>query len=155
MTDFGSYRAQPVSFFAGPNLPPAAFSGVRSRRLVAFGVDFILVSLLAVTLWTVLFVVTFGLSAFFIPPLWPLVAFFYNGLSVSGRNMATPGMRLFDLQMRVVDGAPVGFIMAGVHAVLLYASWMFPPVFLVSLVTPDKRCLHDIFAGVVVVRRPD
>jgi uncharacterized RDD family membrane protein YckC len=39
--------------------------------------------------------------------------------------------------------------------VLLYVSWLVPPVFLVSLVTPDKRCVHDIFAGVIVVRRPD
>ena len=64
-------------------------------------------------------------------------------------------MRVCDLEMRAVDGAPVSFLMAGVHGVLLYFSWIFPPIFLASLFTPDKRCLHDIFAGVVVVRRPD
>ena len=156
MTDFGSYpRTQPVSMFATPNLPAAAFAGVRSRRMVAFGFDFVLVSILAFLLYGALFVVTLGFSAFLLPPLWPFVAFFYNGFSVSGRNHATPGMRMFDLEMRAPDGAPVSFIMAGVHGALLYVSWLFPPVFLASLFTPDKRCLHDIFAGVIVVRRPD
>ena len=58
------------------------------------------------------------------------------------------------LQMRMDGtGDRVPFINAAVHAVLFYVSWMFPPVFLVSLVTEDKRCLHDIFSGVIFVRR--
>ena len=156
MTDFGAYqRSNPISFFASPDLPAAAFAGVRTRRILAFGLDFVLVSVVAMLLFSGLFVVTLGLAAFLLPPLWPFVAFFYNGFSVSGRHMATPGMRLFDLEIRAVDGTPVGFVVAGIHAALLYASWLFPPIFLASLVTPDKRCLHDIFAGVIVVRRPD
>ena len=155
MTDFqATQRPRPVSFFASPQLPSVAFAGVRTRRMLAFAVDFTLVSVVALLLFVGLFVVTLGLAAFFLPPLWPFVAFFYNGLTVSGRGMGTPGMRLFDLEMRQVDGAPVGFIIAGIHGALLYASWLFPPVFLLSLVTPDKRCLHDIFAGVIVVRKP-
>lgn len=155
MSDFGTYQpTRPVSFFNSPNLPAPAFAGVRTRRMMAFCLDFVLVSVVAMLLFLALFVVTLGLAAFLLPPLWPLVAFFYNGLTVSGHRMATPGMRLFDLEMRAVDGTPVSFIMAGVHGVMLYLSWLFPPVFLASLFTPDKRCLHDIFAGVIVVRRP-
>lgn len=161
MTDFGPYTrahhgsaSHPLDAFAGPGLPEAAFAGVRTRRLVAFGLDFLLVSLVAMLLWFGLVAVTLGLAILILPPLWPFVAFFYNGTTVAGPRMATPGMRLFDLEMRTVDGAPVGFLMAGLHAVLLYATWLFPPVFLVSLITPDKRCLHDIVAGVIVVRRP-
>ena len=156
MTDFGPYARpdRPLDAFAGPALPAAAFGGVRTRRLVAFCLDFALVSVAAMLLWTVLFVITVGLAAFILPPLWPFVAFFYNGTTVAGPRMGTPGMCLLDIEMRTIDGAPVSFVMAGVHAVLLYASWLFPPLFLVSLITPDKRCLHDIVAGVVVVRRP-
>jgi len=154
MTDFGGYRSN-VSFFATPTLPAAAFAGVRSRRVMAFAFDFVLVSALAVVLSIALFVLTLGLSIFFLPSLWPFVAFFYNGLSISGRHMATPGMRLFDLQMRHLDGAPPSFLAAAVHGVMLYLSWLFLPIFLVSLVSPDKRCLHDMFAGLLVVRRPD
>ena len=131
-----------------------ALAGVRTRRVLAVCVDFVLVSLLVAALWIVSIVLTFGLALFFLPPLFPFVAFFYNGLTVSGRNMATPGMRALDLEMRMSNsGARVPFINAAVQAVLFYVSWCFPPVFLVSLVDAEKRCLHDIIAGVVVVRR--
>ncbi|MGA8585028.1 MAG: RDD family protein [Roseiarcus sp.] len=131
-----------------------ALAGVRTRRVLAVCVDFVLVSLLVAALWIVSIVLTFGLALFFLPPLFPFVAFFYNGLTVSGRNMATPGMRALDLEMRMsASGARVPFINAAVQAVLFYVSWCFPPVFLVSLVDAEKRCLHDIIAGVVVVRR--
>jgi uncharacterized RDD family membrane protein YckC len=131
-----------------------ALSGVRTRRIVAVCIDFVLVSLLVMVLWIVSIVLTLGLALFFLPPLFPFVAFFYNGLTVSGAKMATPGMRALDLEMRMDnDGARVPFVNAAVQAVLFYLSWCFPPVFLVSLIDAEKRCLHDIIAGVVIVRR--
>lgn len=155
MSDTGPFRPQAAPYFAGVNLPAAAFTGVRTRRMTAFCLDFILVAIVVSVLWSVLFIATFGMSALLLPPLFPFVAFFYNGLTVSGRRMATPGMRALDLEIRSTDGRPVSFIAAAVHAVLLYVSWMVPPVFLVSLLASDKRCLHDILASVIVVRRPD
>jgi len=131
-----------------------AFAGVRTRRIVAFCFDIVLVSIIACLLWLALLIVTFGLSLFFLPPIYPLVAFFYNGLTVSGRKMATPGMRMMDLKMRMNDnGARVPFINAAAHALFFYLSWMLPPVFLVTIVDQEKRCLHDMLAGVVFVRR--
>ncbi len=154
MSEFGPFGRQTMAYFTGPALPAAAFTGVRTRRMLAFCLDFILVSIVVAVLWSVLFVATFGLAALLLPPLFPFVAFFYNGVSVSGRRMATPGMRALDVEIRTVDGRRVSFIAAALHAVLLYVSWMVPPVFLVSLLTGDKRCLHDIVASVIVVRRP-
>ena len=131
-----------------------ALAGVRTRRILAVCVDLVLVSLLVAALWIVSIVLTFGLALFFLPPLYPFVAFFYNGLTVSGYRMATPGMQAMDLEMRMHDtGARVPFVNAAVQAVLFYLSWCFPPIFLVSLVDSEKRCLHDIIAGVVIVRR--
>jgi uncharacterized RDD family membrane protein YckC len=155
MSQTGPFQTQSgTPFFAGQQLPAAAFSGVRTRRIFAFCLDFILVSIVVGLLWTGLFIATLGLSALLLPPLFPFVAFFYNGFTVSGSKMATPGMRAMDLEIRTIDGYRVSFITAAVHAVLLYVSWMFPPIFLISLFTSDKRCLHDIVAGVIVVRRP-
>jgi uncharacterized RDD family membrane protein YckC len=138
-----------------PNVMRAdALAGVRTRRILAVCIDFVLVSLLVAVLWIVSIMLTFGLALFFLPPIYPFVAFFYNGLTVSGPRMATPGMRAMDLEMRMQDtGARVPFINAAVQAVLFYVSWFFPPILLVSLVDGEKRCLHDIIAGVVVVRR--
>src|ERR1700730_10110649 len=111
-----------------------ALAGVRTRRVLAVCFDLILVSVLVAVLWIVSIILTLGLALVFLPPLFPIVAFSYNGLSVSGPKMATPGMRGMDLEMRMQDtGARVPFVNAVVHAVLFYVSWFFPPIFLVSL----------------------
>jgi uncharacterized RDD family membrane protein YckC len=139
---------------AAPAFRSDALSGVRSRRIVAFCIDIVIISAVALFVWTALFILTLGLALFLLPPIYPLVAFFYNGLTVSGRKMGTPGMRIMDLEMRMLDsGARVPFINAAAHALFFYLSWMLPPVFLVTLVDQEKRCLHDMLAGVVVVRR--
>jgi uncharacterized RDD family membrane protein YckC len=131
-----------------------ALAGVRTRRVLAVCIDFVVVSLLVAVLWTISIFLTFGLALFFLPPIYPFVAFLYNGLTISGAKMATPGMRAMDLEMRMHDtGARVPFVNAAVQAVLFYVSWFFPPILLVSLVDGEKRCLHDIIAGVVIVRR--
>lgn len=151
----------PVSWTTVPSViatasrPPASvLEGVRTRRLVAVSLDLVAVSALSLVIWLALMIVTFGLSFRILPPLFPFVAFFYNGLTVSGSRMATPGMRAAGLQMRMNDtGARVPFPYAAVHAVLFYVSWLFPVVLLVSLVAPEKRCLHDILSGVIFTRR--
>ena len=143
-----------TNVLTAPTLRADAFSGVRTRRILALALDLVLVSVLAALLWLALLILTLGLSLFFLPPLFPLVAFFYNGLTVSGAKMATPGMRAMDLEMRMHDtGARVPFVNAAAHALFFYLSWFFPPVFLVSLIDSEKRCLHDILAGVTLVRR--
>lgn len=138
---------------AAPYIPPQALEGVRTRRVLAVALDLFLVAGLSAALFVGLLVLSFGMSAFVLPPLFPLVAFFYNGLTVSGRRMATPGMAFMDLEMRNMQGEPVPFLQAAVHAVLFYVTWLLPPLFLVTFVTRDKRCLHDILADVVVLRR--
>ena len=138
-----------------PRLPAIALAGVRSRRIMAVVLDLIIVSLLSFSLWLGLGFLSLGLLWFVLPPLFPIVAFFYNGLTISGRRKATPGMRAMDLEVRLTSGAPVPFLNAAAHAVLFYVSWMFPPIWLISLVSPEKRCLHDMLAGLVVTRRPD
>jgi uncharacterized RDD family membrane protein YckC len=146
-------------------LPTDVWSGVRTRRILAFGIDVVFVGLLgvvvlplalaalAVPLGPILFAGSLILSWFAVPVAFPVIAFFYNGLSVSGRGMGTPGMRLMDLEVRHADGGRAPFLNAAAQAVLFYLSWTFPPVFLVSLVTSDKSCLHDIFAELRVMRR--
>ena len=93
--------------FVQAYLPAGAIAGVRTRRIVALVFDLVFVSILSFALWLALAVLTFGLSLFILPPLFPIVAFFYNGLTVSGYRMATPGMRAMDLKMRLTDSARV------------------------------------------------
>jgi len=143
----------PAAVYPLAPLPASALQGVRTRRVVAVMLDLILVTLLSMTIFVVLGFLTLGLAWIILPPIFPFVAFFYNGLTISGWRMATPGMKAMDLEMRLVDGSPTPFMHAAVHAVLLYVSWMFPPILLFSLLSADKRCLRDILAGVIVLRR--
>jgi uncharacterized RDD family membrane protein YckC len=136
-------------------LPASALSGVRRRRLMALLLDLLAVTFVSVILWVILGVATLGLAWFLLPPLFPFVAFFYNGLTISGWRRATPGMKAMDLEMRLVNGAPTPFLHAAVHAVLFYLTWSFPPLFLVTFLTTDKRLLHDMLAGVIVLRRAE
>jgi uncharacterized RDD family membrane protein YckC len=139
---------------AGPMLRADSFVGVRSRRMIAICLDLVVVTVLATALWLALLVLTLGLSLFLLPPIFPLVAFFYNGLTVSGWRMGTPGMRAMDLEMRMANnGERVPFINAAAPALFFYISWCVPLVFLVTLVDREKRFLHDMLAGVVIVRR--
>jgi|APMI01.1.fsa_nt_gi uncharacterized RDD family membrane protein YckC len=145
---------QPTSFNAP--IPTALLAGVRTRRVVAIILDLVLVALISTAVFLMLGFVTLGLAWFFLPPMFPIVAFFYNGLTVSGARQATPGMKAMDLQMRTMNGEPVSFLVAAVHAVLYYVSiTIFAPILLISLIASDKRCLHDMLAGVIVVRRVD
>ena len=131
-----------------------ALAGVRTRRLMALAVDFVVVSVIASALYVLLLVLTLGLSLFFLPPLWPIVAFFYSGVSMSGPRRATPGMRAMGLEVSMYDsGATAPFLNAAAHGAFFYLSWFLPLVFLVTLVDSDKRFLHDILSGVVVTRR--
>jgi uncharacterized RDD family membrane protein YckC len=136
-------------------LPASALAGVRTRRMAAVVLDLFIISLLSLGLWLGLGFLSLGLLWFVLPPLFPIVAFFYNGLTISGRGRATPGMRALDLEVRMTSGASVPFLNAAAHAVLFYISWMFPPILLISLFSPEKRCLHDMLAGLVITRRPD
>jgi uncharacterized RDD family membrane protein YckC len=148
--------APPVYVQAGP--PARAFDGVRTRRIFAIALDLVVITIIFTVLFlalAVLGVVTFGFAWLLIPPLYPAIALVYNGVSISGWRMATPGMRMMDLEMRLTDGSRVPFLNAAAHAVFFYLSWVFltPLILIVSLLTRDKRCLHDMVAGVVVTRR--
>ncbi|HWG03612.1 MAG TPA: RDD family protein [Beijerinckiaceae bacterium] len=159
MSQFGGWNAaapQPFAYSPGP--PATALAGVRSRRIFALLIDLVAVGFLAVIFFVILLVlglVTFGLTWFLIPPLFPAIAILYNGLTLSGWRRGTLGMHAMDLEVRLMDGARVPFINAAAHVVLFYLSWtiLTPLVLLVSLFTRDKRCLHDIAAGVIVIRR--
>ena len=145
----------PEVFQALPRpLPHEALAGVRSRRILAIGLDLIIVGVLAIMLWLLLGILTLGLALFLVPLPFAIVGFFYNGLTVSGWRMSTPGMHAMDLEMRLSDGGRVPFINAAVHAMLFYISWFFPLVLLISLLDGEKRLLHDMLCGVVVIRRP-
>jgi uncharacterized RDD family membrane protein YckC len=138
---------------------PQLFSGVLTRRLIAFLIDLIVISIpviLAVIFIAVFGLVTLGLGwglFWLVSPatvIWPIV---YYGMSLGGPHSATWGMRTMDLQMRTFSGTPGYFLLGCAHAVLFWASISFltPLVLVVGLLNGRRQLLHDLVLGTVVV----
>jgi len=137
---------------------PGAVSGIRTRRIIAFLIDAVIIAVLTFAVGVVVFflgIVTLGLGWLLYPILWPAVALVYCAFSLGGPNSATVGMRTQGIEARFMDGSRLNPGIAAIHAVLFYfsISVLTPLVLLVSLFTENKRLLHDIVLGIVFVNR--
>lgn len=154
-----AYRPERVDPLVDPWLEPALYRGVLTRRLFAFLVDVVIISLpvvLATIAIAVFGVVTLGLGwhlFWLLSPASAIWAIVYYGASLGGPHSATPGMRLLGLQMRTLSGAPGYFLLGAAHAVLFWLSVSFlsPFVLLVGVFNRRRRLLHDLVLGTVVV----
>jgi len=148
---------QPHAF--DPYLQPELFRGVLTRRVFAFLIDLVVLSIpviLACVFIAVFGVVTLGLGwALFwlVSPASVIWALIYYGASLGGPYSATLGMRVMDLELRTWYGAPSYFVLGAMHAVLFWVSISFlsPLVLLVGLFNGRRRLLHDIVLGTVVI----
>lgn len=142
-----------------PWLQPELFRGVLTRRVVAFFIDLLVLSvpvILAVIFIAVFGVVTLGLGwALFwlVSPASVIWAVIYYGASLGGPHSATIGMRVMDLELRTWYGAPGYFVLGAMHAVLFWISIsvLSPLVLLVGLFNARRRLLHDVVLGTVIV----
>lgn len=149
--------AQPHAY--DPWLNPELFRGVLTRRVLAFLIDLIVLSIpviIAVLFIAVFGVITLGLGwALFwlVSPASVIWAIVYYGASLGGPHSATWGMRMMNIQMRTWYGAPGYFVLGATHAVLFWisVSLLTPFVLLVGLFNGRRRLLHDMILGTVVV----
>ena len=153
----GAPDFQPHAF--DPWLQPELFRGVLTRRVFAFLIDLVVLSIpviLACVFIAVFGVVTLGLGwALFwlVSPASVIWAIIYYGATLGGPHSATMGMRVMDLELRTWYGAPGYFVLGATHAVLFWVSVSFltPLVLLVGLFNGRSRLLHDIVLGTVVI----
>lgn len=142
-----------------PWLQPELFRGVLTRRIIAFLIDLIVLSIpvvLAILFIAVFGIVTLGLGwALFwlVSPASIIWALVYYGASLGGPHSATLGMRVMDLELRTWYGAPGYFLLGAMHAVLFWisVSVLSPLVLLIGLFNGRRRLLHDIVLGTVVI----
>ena len=142
-----------------PVATPELFEGVVARRVVAFLIDFLILSIPVVFVSMFIFVVgivTFGLGFFFYALLWPgmvIWAIAYYGLTLGSPASATIGMRIMDIEMRTWYGSPAYFVLGAVHAIVFWitVSALTPFVLLVCLFNQRRRCLHDMLVGTIVI----
>ncbi|MDP3899446.1 MAG: RDD family protein [Mesorhizobium sp.] len=134
-----------------------AYEGVRSRRVFAFLIDYLIIGLLVVVAAVVVAfigVLTLGLGWMLYGILGPLVALVYVALTLGGARQATAGMQVMSIRLDRLDGRPVDGMLAMVHTVLFWAgnAVLTPLVLLATLFTDRKRTLHDLLLGSVVTR---
>jgi uncharacterized RDD family membrane protein YckC len=141
----------------GPRDEWQAYSGILSRRVLAFLLDYLIVLLLcipAAVIVAFIGVVTLGLGFFLYPVLFFLVAGLYFGMTLSGPSQASLGMRAMNTRMVRLDGRRIDFLTALVHLVLfwIFNSVLTPLILLAGLFTERGRLLHDLLLGTVVMR---
>ncbi len=157
--DFTFASPRRDGFMPDPAVRPELFEGVLWRRAAAYLIDVLCIGAIAVALWVpfvLLTVLSFGLLA---PGLWflfGLIPLAYHTLLVSGRRAATLGMRAFDLRLYSWDGERPVFLQALAHAALFYLTVAATGslILLFALFNRRRRTLHDVLAGMLMVRSP-
>jgi uncharacterized RDD family membrane protein YckC len=142
-----------------PYLEPELFRGVLIRRVIAFIIDVIVLSIPVVL--AILFIAVFGLVTlglgwalfWLVSPASIIWAIVYYGSTLGGPHSATIGMRVMDLELRTWYGAPGYFVLGAAHAVLFYVSIsvLSPLILLLGLFNARRRLPHDIVLGTVVI----
>jgi uncharacterized RDD family membrane protein YckC len=160
-TSGGAWRndggVQPHAF--DPDLQPELFRGVLVRRIFAFLIDLVVLSvpvILGYLFIAVFGLITLGLGWALFWLAWPasiVWAIVYYGASLGGPHSATVGMRVMELELRTWYGSPGYFVLGATHAVLFWVSVSFltPLVLLVGLFNSRSRLLHDVILGTVVI----
>ena len=140
-----------------PLAAPGFYDGLLWRRSLGFLADALLVWGLNLALGIAFWfagAVTLGL-------LWPLGAVALAVLPIAyhtyfiGRGAATPGMALFDVELRCWSGKCLDYPQAFLQTALFYTTVPLTSglILVVSLFNDRRRTLHDILAGTVALRR--
>ncbi len=148
--------SNPSPLYAAPD-DWRAYSGVLSRRIFAFIIDYLIVALLCIPAAVVLFfvsILTLGLGFFLYPALFIIVAGLYFGWTLGGPHQASLGMRAMGIAMVRVDGRRMDFLTAIVHLALFWIlnSILTPLILLAGLFIERSRLIHDLLLGTVIVK---
>ncbi len=136
---------------------PDLYDGIMWRRVVGYAVDVLILMVILMAVGLVLYfigVLSFGLLLplkFLIPPLVPLA---YHSYFI-GHDGATPGMRMFDVEVRAWTGGRPDYLQAFLMTVLFYVTVMFTfwLILIFALFNDRNRTAHDYLSGAVAVRR--
>jgi uncharacterized RDD family membrane protein YckC len=133
------------------------YEGVRTRRVIAFLVDYLIVMLLVIPFAILVFLLgllTLGLGWMLFSVLVPAVAILYVWNTLGGPKQATTGMQIMSIRLERLDCGRVDGLLAVVHSVLFWAGnvVLSPLILLATFFLDRKRTIHDLLLGTVVVR---
>lgn len=135
-----------------PDFQPEFYDSVPTKRLLAWGIDSLLVVLM--TIVSLPFTAFTGL--FFFPVLWMLVGFAYRTLSL-GILSATVGMLLLSIELRTKDGKKFSVLEGFLHTLGYTVSFSSGILQLASVATiltsRYKQSLTDMLLGTVALNK--
>ncbi|MBC8717698.1 RDD family protein [Ochrobactrum sp. Marseille-Q0166] len=142
----------------GPHYESRAFfEGVRTRRIMAFLIDYVIVFLLCIPAAIVIFILgilTLSLGWALYAIMFPVVALFYVSRTLGGPQQATKGMQMMNIKMVRLEGGTIDPMLAVAHTVLFWGLnvVLTPLILLATLVIDRKRTVHDLLLGTAVIR---
>lgn len=140
-----------------PSSAPELFEGVLTRRIFAYVVDVIVITMIAVIMSLAVFIsgfLTLGLSWLTFPIIVPFSVFFYYVATLGSPRRATFGMQIFDLVLTPTEGPPLDGWKALVHPFVFWVTiWVFWPLLFVGLFTRRRQLIHDMISSTLMVRR--
>ncbi|AVX04806.1 RDD family protein [Maritalea myrionectae] len=141
-----------------PYSEPELFDGVLLRRILAFVIDVIVVTItivIASVILGVLGVLTLGIAWLGYIILVPAVWVGYYTLTLGSPVRATLGMQMMDIVLTPTRRAPLEGWLAILHPIVGWASITFftPFILLAGLFTARRQLVHDLVVGTLMVRR--
>ncbi len=148
MTDFSS--ATNTTHLPHPETHPEFYEDVVSKRLLAWLVDVLIISLLT----AFLSIFTLLTALLILPLFYAVISFLYRWITLTSRS-ATLGMRLFALEFRRNDGSHFDGGTAFLHTAGYFASVAVFPAQLVSiammLIGARRQGLTDAILGTAML----
>lgn len=145
-----------------PNLPDPDrdsqfYEGVPSKRLTAWIIDFLIITVFTLVASVAIGILTFGFGFALMPMIFFGTSFFYRTLTIASQS-STWGMRMMGIELRRQDGHRLDPATAAIHTgifMLLMASvigWIISSLAIVS--TRYNQGLPDLFLGTTAINTP-
>ena len=145
------------SHLPDPQTNPELFENVLLRRIMAFIVDFIVISTIAFFVTFIVFIAgitTFGITWLTLPFVLPFSILLYYASTLGSHRRATVGMQMFDLVLTPTKGLPLDGWKILVHPIVFWLTiWLFAPLLFIGLFTQRRQLLHDLLTSTMMVRR--
>jgi uncharacterized RDD family membrane protein YckC len=140
-----------------PNSDPELFESLLTRRVSAFIVDSIILSIMVFILTLILFIaglVTFGITWLTIPIILPISILIYYSATLGSDSRATIGMRMFDIILVPTKGLALDGWKILIHPIVYWISiWAFAPLLFIGLFTQRRQLLHDFITSTMMLRK--
>ena len=140
-----------------PESAPELFENILTRRVLAYFVDLIIVSIISgavIVVALLVGLVTLGLGWLTIPVALPFSVLIYYVATLGSHNRATVGMQLFDIVLTPTRGVPLDGWKVLLHPFVFWVTiWVFWPLLFIGLFSQRRQLLHDMITNTMMVRR--